>query len=128
MEEKIRESIEKDNGFIKSNGFKIIELTSTKAVMECELKPSSLNPMGIAHGGLLFGLADTCAGILAFTTGKKCVTSSANMNYLKPAKDKIVAIATILKTGKNIGYYNVEIKNDKDELVAVSTVNMFFTE
>ena len=81
--------------------------------------------MGICHGGLLFGIADTAAGALAFTRGK-AVTTSANMNYLRSAKNKIIATATIVKVGKNIGYYLVEIMDEKDNLVAISTVNMFF--
>jgi len=118
--------VNNDNGFIGNNNFKIIKLTDNESIIECEIKETGLNSMGIAHGGLLFGLADTAAGTLAFTTGRKCVTSSANINYLKPANGKITATATILKEGKNMGYYYVEIKNDKNELVATSLVNMFF--
>ena len=113
-------------GFIKSHGFELISVTKNKAVLKSIIGDNELNPIGIAHGGLLFGLADTAAGVLAFANNKKCVTTSANINYLKPATNKVIATATILKEGKNIGYYNVEIRNELNELVAISTVNMYF--
>ena len=124
----MEELIEKSNvGFIKANGFEIVSITKDKVELKYIAKKSGLNPMGIIHGGLLFGLADTAAGTLAFTTGKKCVTTSCNMNYLKPALKKVTATATILKIGKNIGYYYVELK-ENNTLVATANVNMFFLD
>lgn len=123
----IIDSINNDTGFIKENNFKLVSLTKEKAVIECEIKKSGLNPMGICHGGLLFGLADTAAGTLAFTKGKS-VTTSGNINYLKPAKNKIIATATILKVGNHIGYYLVEIKDENNDLVATANINMFFVD
>ena len=114
-------------GFIKNHGFELVSVTKNKAILECDIKENELNPMKIAHGGLLFGLADTAAGTLAFANNRKCVTISANINYLKPAKNKVIATATILKEGKNIGYYNVEIRNKKNELVAISMINMYLS-
>ena len=96
--------------------------------MEYKVKPNGLNPYGIVHGGVLFGLADTCAGTLAFMSGNTPVTTSANINYLnKAGGSKLKAEATILKEGKKIGYYNVNIYDDNNILIANSTVNMYFT-
>jgi len=51
------------------------------------------------------------------------------MNYLRMATGtKLIAVAKSLKTGKNIAYYNVDVFNDKNELVANANVNMFFTD
>lgn len=124
----MKELIENNNvGFIRANEFKVISITNEKVVLEYNVKESGINPMGIIHGGLLFGLADTAAGTLAFTTGRKCVTTSCNMNYLKPVLKKVTATATILKIGKNIGYYYVELKENND-LVATANINMFFID
>jgi acyl-CoA thioesterase len=126
MKDKIENAF--NSGFIKENAFKIIELTKEKCIMEYTIKEDGLNPYGIVHGGILFGLADTCAGALATMSEKLPLTTSANMNYLsKSTGKKLIATSTILKEGNKIGYYNVEIIDDKKVLVASASVNMYFT-
>ena len=129
MVEYIKNRFGADTGFIKNNDIKIISLTKDEAVLEYEIKESGLNPQKIVHGGLIFGLADTAAGTLGCTVGKFPLTTNANINYLNKASGtKLIAKAKALKVGKNIGYYNVDIYNDKNELVANSNVNMYFIE
>ena len=129
MQDKIIESFNKSEGFIKENGYKIIELDSNHCLMEYKIKKDGLNPYGIVHGGVLFGLADTCAGALAFMSGNIPLTTNSNINYLSQATgNKILAEATILKLGNKIGYYNVNIYNDNKELVAQANVNMYLKE
>ena len=129
MESKIIEGFNKGEGFIKENGFKIVELNSKHCLMEYKVKKSGLNPYGIVHGGILFGLADTCAGALAFMTGNIPLTTNANMNYLTQVTGKkIIAEATILKESKKIGYYSVNIYDEKNNLLAQANVNMYFKE
>ena len=116
-----------DNGFYKNNGFDVVELTKEKCIMEYQIKESGLNPYNIVHGGIMFGLADTCAGVLSSVGGRIPVTTNANINYLKEANgSKLLAEATILKEGNKLGYYNVNIYNDQNELVAQANVNMYF--
>ena len=128
MKEKVIDGFNKENGFMKHNGFKIVELDEEHAIMEYKIKQDGLNPIDIVHGGILFGLADSCAGVLASITGKFPVTTSSNINYLSPGKgEKLIAHATILKVGKSIGYYMVDIFDDNNKKVANATVNMYFS-
>lgn len=122
------EIIKKTNvGFTAANDFKIIELTNEKAVIEYEVKESGLNPYNIVHGGMLYALADTTAGVLSCMSGRPSLTISASINYLKAANcKKVIATAKILKEGKNIGYYEVEIHDENKNLLTVVSVNMFF--
>ncbi len=129
MKEKVIEEYNKDNGFMKHNDFKIIELDNNHAKLEYKIKKNGLNPIGIVHGGLLFGLCDTAAGVLASMNGKFPLTISCNVNYLKPAKGKkIFAIAKKLKEGKTIGYYSVELFDDNNSLITSATINMFYSD
>ena len=75
MKDKIIEGFENDNGFVKEHGFKIMELTNEYCLMKYEIKQSGLNPYGIVHGGIMFGLADNCAGALAFMSGYTPLTT-----------------------------------------------------
>ncbi len=127
MKEKIIDSFNNSRGFIKNNDFKIIELTNNHCIMEYKVKESGLNPYDIVHGGIIFSLADTCAGLLAFMSGKTPFTTNANINFLNKAKcKKLISESTIIKEGNTIGYYNVNIFDEKNNLIANSNINMFF--
>ena len=127
MKEKIINYIENNPGFIKNNGFKVKELNEEKCILEYNIKKDGLNPMGIVHGGVLFGLADTAAGVLSSMGGIEQVTTSSTMNYIRPAvKGILYAVATKLKVGKSIGYFEVKIFDDNDLLLATSYVNFYY--
>ncbi|MBQ6285130.1 MAG: PaaI family thioesterase [Bacilli bacterium] len=129
MKDIVIEEYNKDKGFIRHNNFKIIELDSEHSKLEYRIKRDGLNPVGMVHGGLLFGLCDTAAGVLASMSGKFPLTISSNINYLKPARGKkIFAIAKKLKEGKTIGYYSVDLFDENNSLVTSATINMFFSE
>lgn len=126
VKEEIIKSFEKDSGFIKNNNFHITELNDTECVMEYIVNNNGLNPIKIVHGGLLFGLADTAAGTLACMTGKFPVTINSNIQYLNQADGKkIIAKASILKQGNNIGYYKVDIFDEKNTLLCTCNVDMY---
>lgn len=126
MKEEIIERFSKDNGFIKNHNFKITELNDDECIMEYEVKESGLNPIKIVHGGLLFGLADSCAGTLACMSGKFPVTINSNIHYLNAANCKrLIAKASRLKEGNYIGYYKVDIFDENDELKCTCNVDMY---
>lgn len=118
-----------NNGFIYNNNYKIIEVKDNYCVLEGTITKTSLNNFGIAHGGYIFGLADTAAGIAAMSKGRKTVTLSSNINYLKKAKgNKLIAKTLCLKEGKNISNYEVSIYDEKDNLIAKATMEYFYID
>ena len=94
-----------------------------------ETQPSSLNPLGIVHGGALATLADTVAGTAAYTTGKTCVTLDCSMQYLAPGTgSQIHCLATPKKLGKTILVYDAVQTNDQGQTVATGTYTFFAKE
>ena len=68
-------------------------------------------------------------GMLARKTGRKAVTRSANISYLKPSLGEyIIAKAEIIRCGKKACFLKADIYNDKDEVVAVMTGDYFFID
>jgi len=116
-------------GFMKYNNYHLDDLEENKSTMSVDLNENSLNPSGIAHGGLVFGLADTAMGMLAYLTGRKVVTVDANINYLKPCRgSKITCVAEPVKVGKTIGVYQANIYNGEEELAATVIGTYFFLD
>jgi len=61
-----------------------------KVVMDCAGK---MNPGGVAHGGAIFSLADQAFGIAANCCGTHRVAVSVSIQYIAPAKGKLIAVA-----------------------------------
>lgn len=116
---KIIESSQKTQ-YHKLIGMYITELDSGKAVMEIVVSEKHLNPLEVAHGGVLFSLMDSAMGIAAKTLGKDAVTLEMNINYIKSVKvgDKINAFAKIVHLGKSTAVAVCDAYNQDGQLVA----------
>lgn len=129
MLELAKKTINETPGFIKHNNYKVEEVTNEYCKMSVELTENAVNPNGTAHGGLIFGLADTTMGVLARTTGRNIVTINAQIDYLKPGKgNKITCIAEPLKVGKTTAVYRASIYNEEETLISTVTGTFFFLD
>ena len=123
----IEEKIKNDSGFIANNNYSLIEINDEICIMEATITKSSLNPYDIAHGGFIFGLADSCAGTLACSLGSAAVTTNANIMYLhKATGNKLVAKSTFLKKGSKISNVEVVITDDNEIMVAKVELEFFY--
>ena len=123
-----KEFEDKINGFIKHHKFKFIDFSNNELIVEAPIENDGLNPYGMVHGGLLFGLMDTCAGLYVFLeTKRKAVTISSTINFVKACKgNKIVAKSKPVKIGKNISIVEVYAYNDKGEIVTTGSFNFYY--
>ena len=121
---------EESKGFIENNNYKLISVSNGNAIMEAEITNTSLNPYNTAHGGFIFGLADTAAGIAAHSFGRKAMTVNANIEYLHAITGKkISAEAKCIKNGKTISVFEVYISDlEKNREAAKATVTYFYID
>lgn len=122
-----KEVLKKQKGFIASNNYEVVKVEEHYCELEGIIIETSVNHLGIAHGGFVFGLADTAAGIAAMTDGRTAVTIDSSIQYLKACRGtKLKAIAKCLKVGKNVSFFDVLIYDDEDSLVAKANINYFY--
>ena len=127
LTELAKERLVNDNGFVKCNGYNVVKVSKHYCEMEAVISDSSKNPFGIAHGGFIFGLADTAAGVAAMTDERMAVTVNSSIDYLKPGKgDKLLAKASVVKAGKAISVVDVLIYDSSLELISKATVTYFY--
>lgn len=86
-------------------------------------------PMGLLHGGASVALAETLGSVgatLLLEMGKQhAVGLEINTNHIKSAKEgKVTGTATPIHLGQGTHVWNIEIKNDKGQLVAISRITM----
>lgn len=131
MKDEIIQNIKEfeNSGFIKHNNIKINELNENYAKLSVELNEESLNPNKTAHGGLIFGLADSAMGLAARTTGRNIVTVNAQIDYIKKGKGNILyAIAEPIKIGKNISVYKCNVLDENDNLISSVTGTFYYID
>jgi len=125
----IKDYVENKKGFMKYNKMHVEEIKKNYAKMSADIDEDSLNPSNIAHGGLIFGLADSVMGMAARTNGKNVVTINSQIDYLRPGTGKkLTAIATPLKVGKTTAVFKSEIYTDENKLCATVTGTYYFLD
>ena len=124
---KAKDRLADDKGFVNNNGYTVIKVEEHYCEMEALITDTSKNPFGLAHGGFIFGLADTAAGIAAMTDERVAVTVNSSIDYLKPGKgDKLIAKASVVKSGKSISVVDVFIYDSGLELISKAVVTYFY--
>lgn len=78
----------------------------SKVTMDCTGK---MNPGGVAHGGAIFSLADQAFGIAANCCGTHRVAVSVSIQYLAPAKGRLVAVAQRVEDNGSCDTYRVMV-------------------
>ena len=117
-------------GFNSHNHIVVTEVGDGTSVVEVKLAPESLNPLGMAHGGLIFTLCDVATGVAARTGGRITVTLDSNIHFLRRAKDteKLVARGRVVKAGRTTGLVTAEVFDDTDKLIATADMTVYYVD
>ncbi len=82
-----------------------------------------MNGFDVCHGGYIFALADTAFAFACNTYDKVTYAGSASIDFLRTVKtgDVLVAVARERHRGGRSGVYEVAVRNQKGEEIAVFT-------
>lgn len=115
--------------FIDLIGMELLDIRLGYAKGMIHVSKMHTNPMGIVHGGCIYTMADTVAGMAANTHGESVVTTSSSINFLAPANDTktVMVEATEVRYGRKVSVYEVKVFNDEDEVLALGTFQFYNT-
>lgn len=104
-------------------------LNEKEVLLTIKVTEKSLNPYGMAHGGFLFTLADSVAGLTTVASGSYSVTLQSNIHYMKAAKlgDTLSVIGSCTHDGSRTKVVEVKIENQDKQLLASASFTMFVT-
>lgn len=104
-------------------------LNEKEVLLTTKVTEKSLNPYGMAHGGFLFTLADSVAGLITVAGGSYSVTLQSNIHYMKAAKlgDTLSVIGSCTHDGSRTKVVEVKIENQDKQLLASASFTMFVT-
>ncbi len=126
--EKLKEQRVRDNAFIKLIGLKLTEVREGYCKGVLELDPGKhYNPIGTAHGGVIYSICDTIAGTAATSHGTVATTLSGTINYLNAARNckRLIAETKEVKYGKQTSVYQVNVTNEDGVAIAATTFTFF---
>jgi acyl-CoA thioesterase len=99
----------------------LVELSEPgRAVVSMPIRDDMLNGFDITHGGLVFAVADTAFAIACNDTESLTVSAGADITFLTTSTvgDTLTASATVKAAAGRSGIFDVEVTNQRGEIVA----------
>ncbi|MEX1079383.1 MAG: hydroxyphenylacetyl-CoA thioesterase PaaI [Homoserinimonas sp.] len=95
-------------------GMQVVEMSEGHAIVTMTIREDMLNGHRIAHGGLVFTLADTAFAMACNEEGSVTVSSGAEITYLAPTLpgQELTAIAKLRSKRGRSGIYDVEVRSE----------------
>jgi acyl-CoA thioesterase len=105
----------------KALGIAIDVREAGDAVARMTVRDDMVNGFGVCHGGLLFTLADTAFAFACNGYDDRTFAAAAAIDFLRPALlgDELYALAREDHRSSKSGFYTVEVRNQRDEVVAL---------
>ncbi|WP_287968187.1 PaaI family thioesterase [Oscillibacter sp. KLE 1728] len=124
---KLRDTRNSSNPFAQRLGIFVEEIGPGYARAVKDITAEDANPVGVAHGGCYFSLADTACGSAMASHGYYAVTVNASYNFLRSAKlgDHLVAEARETKPGRTLCFYEVEIRDQAGTLLGNGSITFY---
>lgn len=115
------------DGWVKAMGLVFVRATASEVVVELEVGPQHLQPMGIVHGGVYAGIVETvtsiAAGIDANQRGGMVVGLENHTSFLHATRSgKLVAVARPLTRGSRTQVWEATITNAEGKTAATGRV------
>ncbi|MEL6288014.1 MAG: hotdog fold thioesterase [Pseudomonadota bacterium] len=110
------------NPVMKATGMRILDTRAGYARMSMFISEQYGNTYGVCHGGVVFSLADMCFGLAGNSHNVRCVTASADIDYISPGNvgADLYAEATEVHLGKRTALYDVRVTNADGSVAALA--------
>ena len=109
-------------------GFWVEQIEAGSATVVIDAARRHANAMGATHGGLLFLLADTAAGLAYLALlpeGESGTTVEMKINFLRPVwETRLRAEARIVQHGGSLGLAECDVRDSDGRLVARAMATM----
>lgn len=116
----------KNDLFAERTGIVLMEVREGYSKARLEIKKEHLNAGNRTQGGAIFTLADLALAA-ANSHGQLAFSLSSNITFLRASGigDTLYAEARERYIGRSTGYYQIDITNQKNELIATFESSVF---
>ena len=103
----------KHNPFMGYTNMKIEKISPECSEISMKITHGVTNLMGMVHGGMLYALADVVTGLTARADGRKYVTQSAHINFIRNVSEGTVyAKGILIRRGRSITIVRSEVTDE----------------
>lgn len=99
----------------------VLAVAPRGSVCRMTVRKEMVNGFGVAHGGIAFAFADSAFAFACNTNGHVTVSIENSITY--PAAihtgDVLTAVASEEAASTKLSYYRVDVRNQRDEVVAL---------
>lgn len=101
-------------------GISVDEVREAYARCSIVVSPDHLNAVKMAHGALIFALADQAFAVASNSTGVSAVAVNFNINFISAGKcdEKIYSEASPVNIGRKVSVWKIDVKGNNDRLIA----------
>jgi len=119
--ESVRDRMVADDRASRALGIVVAAVAPGRATTTMTVRADMLNGHAICHGGLIATLADTAFAYACNSYGELTVASGFSVDLVAPARegDVLTARAEEIHKAGRTGVYDVEVRNQRGERIAV---------
>jgi len=102
-------------------GLTIVDVRPKTCTVRAAVRPEMVNGFGVAHGGIVFAIADSAFAFACNTHGRVTVSIENSVTYPMAIQrgDVLTAVAESESESNRLAYYKVTVRNQKDDVVAL---------
>ena len=124
--EEVRALFGRDRFATEACGCEVLEASRGHAVCAFDITPVHRNAQGNVMGGAIFTLADFSLAIACNMGEEPTVSVSNTISFMSAAKgSRLVATCDADKSGRSLGFYTVDVRDDLGTPVARMTATCF---
>lgn len=121
LAEHVRTAMYSKDGASQALGMQVVAISPTSATMTMTVRADMLNGHATCHGGFITTLADSAFAFACNAGNEMTVASGLTIDFVAPARegDVLTAESVQVSHAGRTGVYDVTVRNQRDELVAV---------
>ena len=102
-------------------GVELVEIAAQRAVIRMTVREEMVNGFGVAHGGIVFGLADSAHAFAVNSNGEITVAIDCSIGYPAAIRtgDVLTATAVEQSASNKLSYTDVTVKNQFGTVVGL---------
>ena len=119
--EKVKDGMFATDAAAQFFGMDIAQIGPGYALIKMKIRAEMLNGFAICHGGIITTLADTAFAYSCNSYNEMTVASGLSMDFVAPGRlnEVLVAEAKEVSQAGRTGVYDVTVKNEAGDLIAV---------
>lgn len=127
-EEKVADLLAADS-YAGKLGVELVSVSEDEIVVALEMRDDHLNFLGVAHGGVVFSLADCAFSLASNSAGDRAVAIDTHLVLTAAAKegDRLQARVREVSRGQTLGTYRAEVTREDGRVAGLFTGTVFIS-